>query len=111
MAMSEWIAEMSRTFRVSTVMVAKQLWSHNEISHEVFFRFYEEEREKWVTARQQSSGGDYYRNIPVRNSRLLTEAILRSVDAWETPMLEASRLLGGVKPANFKKLKKSLALL
>ena len=113
--MHEWVVGVSREFNVSTVMAARQLWAHNAISREEFFGFYNQERDKWTTPQKQSSGkqssgGDYYRNIPIRNSRLFTEAILRSVDAWETSMLEASRLLG-VKPANFKKLKDSLGLL
>ena len=111
MAISVWVADVSREFRVSTVMVAKQLWSHEAISREDFFELYEKEKAKWVENRQQSAGGNYYLNIPIRNSRLLTEAILRSVDAWETPMLEASRLLGGVKPDKFETVKESLGLL
>lgn len=107
--MHEWVGGVSREFNVSTVMAARQLWTHNAISREDFFEFYDQERDKWTAIQKQSSGGDYYRNIPARNSRLFTEAILRSVDAWETSMLEASRLLG-VKPANFKKLKDSLGL-
>ena len=36
MAISVWVADVSREFRVSTVMVAKQLWSHEAISREDF---------------------------------------------------------------------------
>ncbi|MDE0269161.1 MAG: ImmA/IrrE family metallo-endopeptidase [Acidimicrobiaceae bacterium] len=110
-AMSERVRSVSREFNVSTVMVARQLWTHSAISREDFFGFYEQERDNWTATRQQSSGGNYYWNVSVRNSRLLTRALLRSVDAWKTSMLEASRLLGRVKPANFKELKKSLGML
>ena len=43
----------------------------------------------------------------IRNSRLLTEAVLESVGASEMLIRDASRLLG-VKPANLPKLRAAL---
>ena len=105
---SEWLGSVAEEFRVSTVMVARQLWTHEAISRQRFFELYETERAKWNTQRAAtSSGGDYYKNIPTRNSRLLTEAVLESVSASETLIRDASRLLG-VKPANLPKLRASM---
>lgn len=101
--MHEWVTGISRQFNVSTVMAARQLWAHNAINSEDFCEFYNQEQDNWVTTQKQTPGGDYYLNIPTRNSRLFTEAILRSVDACETSMLEASRLLGGVDIGKFEK--------
>ena len=104
----EWLARVSSDFRVSTVMVARQLWAHEAISRDRFFELYEVERAQWVAQRAAtSSGGDYYKNVPIRNSRLLTEAVLESVAASETLIRDASRLLG-VKPANLPKLRASM---
>ena len=89
-------------------MVARQLWSHDLITNAEFFSFYEREKSSWVRSSSDSSGGDYYLSVPIRNSRLLTEALLESVGAADTSIREASRLLG-VKPANLPKLRKSLS--
>lgn len=101
-----WLQAMSKRFHVSTVMVARQLWTHAAIDSEEFFEIYEVERENWTPSESTASGGDYYRMVPIRNSRLLTEAILESVAAAETSIRDASRLLG-VKPAKLPKLRQS----
>ena len=105
----QWIEMVSREFHVSTVMVARQLWSHEAISQDEFFEFYESERAKWVTKAYSATGGNYYLSAPIRNSRLLTEAVLESVSASETSIRDASRLLG-VKPANLPKLRDSMGV-
>ena len=105
---TDWVRGMSRRFRVSTVMVARQLWTHRAIEREEFFDIYEIERENWIPGQRTTSGGDYYLMVPVRNSRILTEAILESVAGAETSIRDASRLLG-VKPANLPKLRASLS--
>ena len=105
---TNWVRIMSRRFSVSTVMVARQLWMHHAIDREEFFAIYEVERENWLPSKKTTSGGDYYRMVPIRNSRLLTEVILESVTAAETSIRDASRMLG-VKPANLPKLRESLS--
>ncbi len=107
---SEWLKKVAQEFHVSTVMVARQLWSHGAISRDRFFQTYEDERSNW-TARSSSTpgGGNYYKSVPIRNSRRFTEAILESVAASETLIRDASRLLG-VKPANLPKLRESLGV-
>lgn len=99
----------AREFHVSTVMVARQLWAHQAISRDEFFRLYEQEKANWIKAETTSSGGNYYLSAPIRNSRLLTEAVLDSVRSSETSIRDASRLLG-VKPANLPKLRESMGV-
>ena len=106
--LEKWVRDVSTEFRVSTVMTARQLWTHGAITREEFFSFYEAERAKWTAASStETSGGNFYRNVPIRNSRLLTRMILRSVAASETLIRDASQLLG-VKPANLPKLQDSM---
>lgn len=105
---TDWVRSMSRRFHVSTVMVARQLWTHGAIDREDFFEIYEAERENWIPSQKTTSGGNYYLMVPIRNSRILTEAILESVAGSETSIRDASRLLG-VKPANLPKLRASLS--
>lgn len=90
-------------------MVARQLWGHQAIGHEEFFRLYEAEKDKWLGKETESSGGNYYLSAPIRNSRLLTEAVLESVNASDTSIRDASRLLG-VKPANLPRLQESIGV-
>lgn len=101
------VRAMSRRFHVSTVMVARQLWTHGAIDRDEFFELYEAERENWLPSQGTNSGGDYYRMVPIRNSRLLTETILESVAAAETSIRDASRMLG-VKPGKLSKLRESM---
>lgn len=102
-----WVADVASKFHVSTVMVARQLWQHEAIAREEFFQLYGTERANWVTEGRGSSGGNFYLSAPIRNSRLLTEAVLESVGASETSIRDASRLLG-VKPSNLPKLAASM---
>ncbi len=103
-----WVRNISGQFHVSTVMVARQLWAHNAIDRDEFFKLYNTERANWLPSTNTTSGGDYYRMVPIRNSRLLTEAILESVAAAETSIRDASRLLG-VKPVNLPKLRAKMS--
>ncbi len=108
LADGEWLQNVAKEFHVSTVMVARQLWSHNMISRDRFFRIYKNEQLKWTKPSQSTTGGgDYYKNVPIRNSRRFTEAILENVADSKTLIRDASRLLG-VKPAKLPKLRESL---
>jgi len=107
--MDAWITKVAREFHVSTVMVARQLWQHRAIGREQFFEFYEKEKANWRARETGSSGGNFYTTMPVRNSRRLTLSVLESVEASETSIREASRLLG-VKPAKLARLEESMGL-
>lgn len=108
-AFEDWTSEIAREFHVSTVMVARQLWQHRTINREQFFEFYDREKQNWTSKQVVGSGGNYYLTTPIRNSRRLTESVLESVEASETSIREASRLLG-VKPANLPKLGESMGV-
>lgn len=105
----DWTKQVAREFHVSTVMVARQLWQHRAIRREQFFEYYEREQQQWTSKQSTSSGGNYYLSTPIRNSRRLTESVLESVEASETSIREASRLLG-VKPSNLPKLEESMGV-
>lgn len=105
----QWAAVVAQEFHVSTVMVARQLWQHDAIRAQDFFDYYESQRAQWRRVPRASQGGDYYLSVPIRSSRLLTQAILDSVRASETSVRDASRLLG-VKPANLSKLRESMGI-
>ena len=108
-AFEDWTSRIAREFHVSSVMVARQLWQHEAIDREQFFDFYNREKQNWTSKQVAGSGGNYYLTTPIRNSRRLTESVLESVEASETSIREASRLLG-VKPANLPKLEESMGV-
>lgn len=108
-SLDQWASAVAQEFHVSTVMVARQLWQHEAIAAQDFFDYYESQRANWRRKPRASPGGDYYLNVPIRSSRLLTQAILDSVRASGTSVRDASRLLG-VKPANLSKLQESLGI-
>lgn len=108
-ALEDWINQVAREFHVSTVMVARQLWQHEAIDRRQFFDFYDLEKQSWTSKQSTSTGGNYYLSAPIRNSRRLTQSVLESVEASETSIREASRLLG-VKPANLPKLEESMGV-
>lgn len=105
----QFIDTISHEFHVSTVMVARQLWAHKAIKRKDFFDLYETEKMKWSLKGESPSGGNYYLTAPIRNSRLLTEAILESVRASETLIRDASNLLG-IKPTNLSRLEQSMGI-
>lgn len=98
------IQELAQVFHVSTVMVARQLWEHGAIGRERFFEIYGEEASKWQAERKREgpSGGNPYLTAGVRNSHLLSEAVIESMRASQTTVRDASRLLG-MKPKNFSR--------
>jgi Zn-dependent peptidase ImmA (M78 family)/DNA-binding XRE family transcriptional regulator len=108
-AFEDWSSRIAREFHVSTVMVARQLWQHEAIGREQFFDFYGREKQNWTSRQAAGSGGNYYLTAPIRNSRRLTQSVLESVEASETSIREASRLLG-VKPANLPKLEEHMGV-
>jgi Zn-dependent peptidase ImmA (M78 family)/DNA-binding XRE family transcriptional regulator len=108
-AFDDWSSQIAREFHVSTVMVARQLWQHEAIGREQFFDFYGREKQNWTSKQAAGSGGNYYLTAPIRNSRRLTQSVLESVEASETSIREASRLLG-VKPANLPKLEEYMGV-
>ena len=105
---ASFLTNVARDFHVSTVMVARQLWAHDAIDREEFFRLYEAEKANWLPSKSEGSGGNFYLSVPIRNSRLLTAAILDSVGSSDTSIRDASRMLG-VKPANLPKLREFLS--
>lgn len=107
--LEQWAADIAHEFHVSTVMVGRQLWQHQAITRQEFFDFYDTQRVNWQRKSSDSSGGNFYLSVPIRSSRLFTEAVLESVRASETSVRDASRLLG-VKPAKLPKLQQSLGV-
>jgi Zn-dependent peptidase ImmA (M78 family) len=108
-SIGEWATAVAQEFHVSSVMAARQLWQHRAIEAQEFFDYYDSQRANWRRKPRTTTGGDYYLSVPIRSSRVLTQAILDSVSASGTSARDASRLLG-VKPAKLSKLRQSMGI-
>ncbi|WP_321870908.1 XRE family transcriptional regulator [Paraburkholderia tropica] len=105
---SAQVRELARVFKVSGVVVGRRAVELQLAPWHEFASFYQAEREAWAAAAaRQASGGNPYKTSAVRNSKLLTKAVLET--AFEGRMLirDASSLLG-VAPANLRKLASSV---
>lgn len=100
--------ELTRTFKVSSVVVARRAAELGLTTWPRFFAFYRNEREAWLAAAQQAGGGgDAYKTSAVRNGKLLTKAVLESAFEGRVLLRDAGSLLG-VAPSNLKKLAASV---
>jgi len=67
-------------------------------------------KEEWLAEKgeeKRGTGGDYYRTIPIRNSKTLTREVLSSLQAGELLYKEAAQLLN-VKVKSLKKMLENL---
>ena len=67
-------------------------------------------REEWLSEEKEEkrkSGGDYYKTVPIRNSKTFTYEVLSSLIAGELLYKEAAQLLN-IKVKNIKKLLENL---
>ncbi|WP_298333113.1 XRE family transcriptional regulator [Asticcacaulis sp.] len=95
-------SRLSRIFKVSRIVVARRALDLSLITSESFFAFYQMEVRRWQSMKQ-SGGGDYYLNMPVKNGKQFTKAVINSAMSGNLLMREAGALLH-MKPAQVKDL-------
>lgn len=103
------VRDLAREFKVSGVVVGRRAVETGLASWDDFGRFYQAERAAWeaAAAARRAGGGDPYRTSAVRNSKLLTKAVLEMAFEGRMLLRDAGNLLG-VAPANLCKLAKSV---
>jgi Zn-dependent peptidase ImmA (M78 family)/transcriptional regulator with XRE-family HTH domain len=105
---STQVRDLTRVFKVSSVVIARRATELKLASWDEFFAFYQREREAWAAAaRQPGSGGNPYKTSAVRNGKLLTKAVLETALEGRMLLRDAGSLLG-VAPSNLKKLANSV---
>lgn len=98
---------LARTFKVSTVVVARRAYDLGYISAEENRAFFESERRKWKEKDDDnSSGGNFFNTIPVRNGKRFTNTVLNEAMSGGLLFREAAQLLN-VKPNTLQKLHKN----
>lgn len=93
---AENINKNSRTFRVSTTVIARRAYDLHLIRWEDYIKIYKSANLQTNT--KKTSGGNAYNTIPVRNSKTFTHAVLRSAYSNELLLRDAGKLLG-ITPA------------
>jgi len=94
-SLQENTARLAADFRVSTVMVARRAYDVGFIQWPVYIDFYHQQEALWKKRRDNAStGGNYYLNVPIRNGRSLTSAVVTSALEHRILFRDAGKLLG-----------------
>lgn len=94
-ALEDTMARLSRSFKVSSLVVLRRLFDIEVISQKTFWETFDEElnRLKKAISEKKSGGGDFYRTSSFRVSRRFATALLSSTLEGETLYGDAMRLL------------------
>ncbi|PDQ35676.1 MAG: DNA-binding protein [Candidatus Lumbricidophila eiseniae] len=103
---------LANRYRVSTLVVLKQLLTAHLVAWEIFTQRYDEEsdriRDILAARRTGSQGGNYYNTQPLRLSRQFARAVITSTFEGSTGYRDAYRLLGTKKHETFQGLATAL---
>jgi len=101
-------------YRVSTLVVLKQLFTARLVTWESFEKRYGEEVERVKTIlasrRRENQGGNYYYTQPLRLSRKFARAVIANTFEGATAYRDAYRLLGTKKHETFQSLATELGV-
>ena len=89
-------------------MVARRALTLGKIGVEQYRAFHREEREAYKKKLSEGSGGNYYATTKIRNSYLLSRAVISESFSGRMLVRDASKMLG-VKPKNLRVYAKELA--
>ncbi|WP_082220762.1 ImmA/IrrE family metallo-endopeptidase [Luteipulveratus halotolerans] len=105
---------LARRYRVSTLVVLKQLFAARMLSWGSFEQRYGEELERVIgllaARRGDAQGGNYYYTQPLRLSRQFARALVASTFEGSTGYRDAYRLLGTKKHETFRNLADDLGV-
>lgn len=109
------LERLASRYRVSTLVVLKQLLTARLISWDDFERRYDQELDRLkailATRRSDTTGGNYYYTQPLRLSRQFARAVIASTFEGTTGYRDAYRLLGTKKHETFQNLAAELGIM
>ncbi len=100
--------ELSRRFKVSRIVIARRALDTGKISSPAYSAFFSQEEQRWEEEQEhsgESSGGNFYSTLPLRNGSRFTNAVVSSAMAGETLLRDAASLLN-IQPATVVKVHK-----
>lgn len=84
-----------RYFRVSTHVILRQAFELDKITRQEYEERIEAEEERFrLQQEERESGGNFYRTMRVRNSRILVSSVLEAIQASKIGLRDAATLLG-----------------
>lgn len=108
------LERLANRYRVSTLVVLKQLLTAQLLSWEGFENRYDEELDRvraiLAARRGEATGGNYYYTQPLRLSRQFARAVISSTFEGTTGYRDAYRLLGTKKHETFENLAAELGV-
>ena len=108
----ESLPRLTRTFKVSTLVILRCLFDAGQIEKNAFFALYNQELERLKRIQQKrGAGGDFYRNQPSKLSPSFARALISSAMEGRTSFRDAMRMLGIRKTSTFHQLGRQLKVL
>ena len=106
------LARLTRTFKVSTLVILRRLFDIGQIERNVFFALYSQELDRLKHLQQKrGTGGDFYRSQPGKLSPTFARALISSAVEGRTSFRDAMRMLGVRKTSTFRQLGRQLQVL
>ena len=106
------LARLTRTFKVSTLVILRRLFDVGQIERNVFSALYNQELERLKHIQQKrGAGGDFYRSQPGKLSPTFARALISSAMEGRTSFRDAMRMLGVRKISAFRQLGRQLQVL
>jgi Zn-dependent peptidase ImmA (M78 family) len=107
--LSDTLARLARTFKVSTLVILRRLRDAGHLDPTAFRAAYAAELQRLAEIRQ-GTGGDFYRTTTARVSRRFGRALVESTLEGRTLYRDAFRMLGISKTSTFKEFARRLDL-
>jgi Zn-dependent peptidase ImmA (M78 family)/transcriptional regulator with XRE-family HTH domain len=96
-----------RIYRVSSLVILRRALESNKLSESEYWKKFEEERARFEKKKEEDAekkgGGDFYRTMPIRNSRRLTQTVVNALKERRIPLRDAAGLLS-VKIPTLRKI-------
>ncbi|AQQ71166.1 hypothetical protein SMSP2_01532 [Limihaloglobus sulfuriphilus] len=95
------VEELTKIFKVSSVVIARRALDYKFVRREEFFNYYRKLQEIWRKTKKkqkEKEGGPSFRNtFPIYNSKTFTDTVCRAVYSGELLMRDGMSLLGVAK--------------
>lgn len=91
----ENVKTLVRHFRVSTHVILRQAFEQDKISRQEYEERIQAEEDRFKAQQEEKEGGgNFYRTMRVRNSRILVSSVLEAIQTSKIGLRDAATLLG-----------------